>query len=290
MQSNQLKPQEEFSFGTAPLMKAIEQCISSHTELIDVVCLNLGTIVRNCMGNTSVKEAIENDRQLGIKTDKPAQVLVNEAKTEAIHVVSDICQMFKNNGYIDLPYIVTYHSDYSKSIPNIVYKPPVESKYYLTRADSFFRTQAISPTRRMSKIGKCVLIELPIRDQFLPWRHIMVEMKEMRNNHNVLMVSNHPVDYHVGSVSRTFRIARSFVGDIIKYKQLGTVVLHNSIMPFNIYTHALFGDKEDVKCSLSKNDKDTLLDIAKREEWILKTKDFIKDRLYKLGIKIPTTF
>ena len=118
----------------------------------------------------------------------------------------------------------------------------------------------------------------------------MLEIKEMKNNHNVLMLSNHPVDYHVGSVSHTFRIVRSYTGQIVKYKQLGATVFKNPNMPFNIYTHALFGDKEDVKCTLSPNDKAQLIQLAEEEEWSLKTKDYIRDRLYKLGIKVPTSF
>ena len=282
--------QSEFSMGTAPMMKSIERLIENREEMIDVICLNLGTLVRNCLPNQNVKDAIEFDKRHGVRTERPAAVLFDEAKKEMVKVVTDLCQMLNNNEFVNRPAVITYHSDYSKSVPREVYKAPVDSKYYLTLADEMVRTKLIKGSRKHAMQGKVSLIELPIADKFLPWRHIMLELKDMKNNHNVLMVSDHPVDYHVGSVSRTFCIVRSYTGDVVKYKQLGHVVFGDDRIPFNLYTHALFGDKKDVKCSLSPNDKTKLLEIAEEEEWTMKTKDYIRDRLYKLGIRVPTSF
>lgn len=282
--------QQEFSLGTTPMMKSIEAIIENREEMVDVICLNLGTIVRNCLQNQAVKEAIDFDKRHGVRTEKPAKVLVQESKNEMIKVIGDLCQMFNNNQFVNNPCVITYHSDYSKSIPKEVYKAPADSKYYLTMADQMVSTTIVKGNRKVAKQGKVTLIELPINDKFLPWRHIMLELKDMKNNHNVLMVSNHPVDYHVGSVSRTFRIVRSYTGDVVKYKKLGQIVFKTDTVPFNIFTHSIFGDKEDVKCSLSSNDKNTILNLAEKEEWALKTKDYIKDRLYELGIRIPTHF
>lgn len=282
--------QSEFSIGTAPMMRTIEQIISNKEKMVDVVCLNLGTIARNCMNNRAVREAVEYDKLHGIRTDKPAKALVSESKAEMIKVIGDIIQMLNNNGFSHNPAVITYHSDYAKSVPHGLYKPPVDSKYYLTMADQMIREHVVKGSRKSAKQGSTMLIELPIQDHFLPWRHIMTELKDLKNNHNVLMVSNHPVDYHVGSVSHTFRIVRSFTGEEVEYAKLGKVVFKNDVMPFNIYTHAIFGDKEDLKCSVSDGDKKKLLDLAEKEEWLLKTKDYIKDRLYDLGIRVPTRF
>ena len=282
--------QPEFSLGTAPLMKSIESLIENREEMIDVVCLNLGTIVRNCLQNQAVKDAIDFDKRHGTRTERPARVLLQESRNEMIKVIGDLVQLLNNDQFVNNPAVITFHSDYSKSVPKEVYKAPVDSKYYLTLADQLVRTTVIKGGRKSARQGKVMLIELPINDKFLPWRHIMLELKDMKNNHNVLMVSNHPVDYHVGSVSHTFRIVRSFTGEVVKYKQLGRIVFKNEILPFNLYTHALFGDKEDVKCSVTGNDKTKLLELAEKEEWLLKTKDYIKDRLYELGIRIPTHF
>lgn len=287
-QATEMQP--EFSLGTTPVMKSIEALIENREEMIDVVCLNLGTIVRNCLQNQKVKEAIDYDKRHGVRTERPAKVLTEESKQEMIKVIGDIVQMLNNNQFVNNPAVITYHSDYSKSVPQEVYKPPVDSKYYLTMADQMVRMQVIKGNRKAARQGKVLLIELPINDKFLPWRHIMLELKDMKNNHNVLMVSNHPVDYHVGSVSHTFRIVRSFTGEVVKYKKLGNIVFKTDIIPFNIYTHSIFGDKEDIKCSVSGNDKTKILDLAEKEEWALKTKDYIRDRLYELGIRIPTHF
>ena len=282
--------QPEFSLGSTKLMESIEKLLTDRMQLIDVVCLNIGTIIRNCQSNQKVQEAIEFDKLHGVQTENPSTVLVSESKEEFIKMINDVVQMLNNSTYVDNPFLVIYHSDYSKSIPKNLYKPPTDSKYYLTKADDIFSRDIVKGNKKIKRSGKTVVIELPINNNFLPWRHISVEMKDMRNNHNVLMVSNHPVDYHLGSVSRTFRIVRSFTGAVVNYKQLGQIVFNNNVMPFNVYTHALLGDKEDIKCTLSTADKRNLIKLAEQEEWMLKTKDFIRDRLYKLGIRIPTTF
>ena len=292
MPYDQPKPQtpSEYSMGSTKLMEAMEKLISTRDYQIDVVCLNLGTLVRNCMSNQPVVDAVDWDRRHGAKTEYPAKALFKEAKAEMVKILSDLVQMYTNANLVINPTIITYHADYSKSIPDELYRPPTDSKYYLTGADELVRTQLVNGSRKIAKNQGVTLIELAVNNKFLPWRHIMMELQDLKNNHNVAMISNHPVDYHVGSVSHTFRIARSFTGEIVAYKQLGRIVFKNDLVPFNLYTHAIFGDKEDVKCSLTPGDKNKLLKLAEEEEWSLKTKDYIHDRLYKLGIRIPTHF
>jgi hypothetical protein len=146
----------------------------------------------------------------------------------------------------------------------------------------------MSGSRKAANVEGTVLIEHPVKDAFFPWRHLFEEIKTIKNDHRVVMVSHHPVDYHIGHDVRSFRLVRSYTGEVIPYRGLSKSVFKTDLIPFNIYTHPVFGDKEDIKSRLSPTKKE-ILDEAERDEWRYKTRDYIRERFFKLGIKIPFT-
>lgn len=279
-----------FTVGTKSVLDSLEQAISSKEYPIDTVILNLGTIARNCLANEAVKEAIEFDKRRGVETDKPAYVLFEEAKKEMINTIQYIAQMLNNAGLIHNPAIITYHANYGKCISQELYRQPPPSKRIITLANELIRTKLITGKRKTSTIGKVTLIEIPMNDKFCPWRYFIEELKHLKNEHCVAMISSHPADYHIGQMCRSFRVFRSYTGEVIWYRNLGAKLFDNENIPFNIYTHAILGDKEDVQSSLKGTSKQKLFQIAEDEEWSLKTKDYIRERLYQLNIRIPTQF
>ena len=104
------------------------------------------------------------------------------------------------------------------------------------------------------------------------------------------MISNHPSDYHIGPYCRTFRLIRSYTGEVVPYKNLNRHLFDTNSIPFNQYTHALLGDKEDIKPTYKSGAKSKLIEQAEKEEWSLKTQDYIRERLYRLSIRIPMSF
>lgn len=281
---------EIFSFGTKPLFEKLQQVINDREYPIDTLFINLGTFVRNCSSNEKVKEAVEYDKQRGIETDRPSKILVDEAKNEMVNFIQYVTQVFNSAGLVHNPTICSFHANYAKCIEPAVYREPTHGKRLLTIANEMVRNNLIFGKRKETTVGKTRIIELPLNDRHCPWRYLQEELRNTKNEHLVGMVSSHPVDYHIGPVSRTFRVFRSYNGNDVWYKKLGETVFGTEFIPFNIYTHAVLGDKEDVKCSLSSGDKQKLLSIAEEEEWSLKTQDYIRERFYKLSIRIPTSF
>ncbi len=279
-----------FTIGTKTVLESLEKALANREQPIDTVILNLGTIIRNCLANEKVKEAIEFDKKRGVETDRPALVLFDESKKEMVNTIQYIAQMFNNAGLIHNPAIITYHANYGKCITPELYRVPTAGKRIITQANEMVRNKLITGKRKTSTIGKVTLIEIPINDSFCPWRYFLEELKHLKNEHCVAMISSHPVDYHIGQMCRSFRVFRSYTGEVIWYKNLGAKIFDNENVPFNIYTHAILGDKEDVQMSLKGASKQKLLQIAADEEWSLKTKDYIRERLYQLNIRIPTKF
>ena len=281
---------ELFTVGTKAVLASLETAILDKEYPIDTVILNLGTIVRNCLANERVKEAIEYDKRRGVETDKPAYVLFEESKKEMINTIQYIAEILNRANLIHNPAIITYHANYEKCISNELYRKPTAGKRIPTLANELVRDKLITGKRKTSMIGKVSLTEIPMNDKFCPWRYFIEELKHLKNEHCVAMISSHPVDYHIGQMCRSFRVFRSYTGEVIWYKNLGIKIFENENVPFNIYTHAILGDKEDVQSSLKGNAKQQLLQIAAEEEWSLKTKDYIRERLYQLNIRVPTQF
>ena len=257
-----------FTVGTKTALDSLEQAISNKEYPIDTVILNLGTIARNCLANEAVKEAIEFDKKRGVETDRPAYVLFEEAKKEMINAIQYIAQMLNNAGLIHNPAIITYHANYGKCIDQELFRLPPPSKRIINITNDLIRTKLITGKRKTSTIGKVTLIEIPMNDKFCPWRYFIEELKHLKNEHCVAMISSHPVDYHIGQMCRSFRVIRSYTGEVIWYKNLGAKLFENENIPFNIYTHAILGDKEDVQSSLKGTSKQKLFQIAEDEEWL----------------------
>ena len=281
---------ELYSIGTVKLVESMDNVINDQTYPVDTVILNLGTIVRNCVAREEVKEAIEYDKRRGIKTDRPSRVLFESSKEEMMKFVQEITQMLNQSSLAHNPVVITYHANYERCIDPTIYRKPTEGSRVTTLANSIVRSEWIYGKRKQTTVGKVTLVELPLNDRYCPWRYFIEELKHIKNEHRVAMISSHPVDYHIGQMCSRFSVVRSYTGEVVLYKNLGKIVFENDLIPFNIYTHAVFGDKYDVLSSLRGGEKQKILDIAKAEDWILKTKDYIKERFYRLNIRIPTGF
>ena len=278
---------ELFSIGTKTLVEKLQEEIMNREYPIDTLFVNMGTFIRNCVSNEKVKEAIEFDKKRGIETDNPSRILVEEAKTEMINFIQFACQSLNNASVVN-PKVVSYHVNYAKHIPRELFREPPPSKRVITLADEMVRGKLIVGNRKETKEGKVDLVEFPMNGMDLSWKLLMNELRYTKNQHFVAMVSSHPLDFHVGQVCRTFRVIRSYTGEVVWYKKLGNIVFDKKdILPFNIYTHAVLGDKEDLKTLLSPSAKKNLYNIAQDEEWILKTQEYIRERLFKLNVRIP---
>ena len=84
-----------------------------------------------------------------------------------------------------------------------------------------------------------------------------------------LMISHVPLDFHLYRTFKDFSILESYTGEIKVPKQLGKKVFNNEDVPFNKYTHLLYGDKYYLKSQLDIKRKRMLNEVAKKEHWNL---------------------
>lgn len=279
-------PVHEFSLGTNPIYNTLLRMITARECLIDTLFVNVSTILRNCNSNESVATEMNKEKQLGKETDKPASILIQEAKKEILTFTQDVMDLFNNNKRIINPTIIAYFCDYSKCIPTKQYRTPPPSKRAITVAESMLK-RVLHNTRSDNIKGKVRFIELPITDRIFPHKHLINELGMLRNNHLVAHITHHPCDYHVSKYCSDYRIIQSYTGKILTSDSFAEKIFGTADIPFNPYTHGLLGDKEDIKCSLTPAEKKKLVEIAKKESWSIHTAEWIYERLRNMDINVP---
>jgi hypothetical protein len=97
------------------------------------------------------------------------------------------------------------------------------------------------------------------------------------------MVSHVPLDYHFSSYSPKFWLLRSHTGDIVTRDVFGEIVFKYKV-PFNKYTHLIYGDGKYIRSVLSTEQKRKLESIALRDKWKYKTESSIMTYIIKSGL------
>lgn len=272
-----------FSLGTNPVMPVLIKLVQ---DGVDVVAINAGTILRNCLSNQDVQDAAKADIARKAKTDRPAKLAVQACDKEIFTMVSTLDNVFRQAGTTN-PAVIVYHGEYQRLIPKELYKEPTESKYNQLLAENMLSKNVIGDSLKTRKLSTVQLFNLPVCKSKFPYMYLDDTIRRLRNMHSVAIVTHHYIDCHVGKFCKSLTLVRSFTGETVDYKNLHNVVFGNNIIPFNVYTHAILGDKSDFKSSLNKQETQKLLEIAERESWILKTSEYSKEALSRLGVSIP---
>ena len=100
----------------------------------------------------------------------------------------------------------------------------------------------------------------------------------------VLLISHIPLDFDLYTRFAEFTLLESYTGNLKSVRQFGKKVFNNENIPFNKYTHLLFGDKWYLKSPLSRKDKQNILVQAEKEHWFIIS---LKDMRTKLINILP---
>ena len=84
---------------------------------------------------------------------------------------------------------------------------------------------------------------------------------------NCIMISHMPVDYHVMRRVGEFSLLESYTGALKRPSDLSTKLFNNPWVPFNKYTHVLFGDKYLLKPLAVPKVRKELKKNAETEQW-----------------------
>lgn len=277
--------ENNFSLGTTPIMNTLLHVLHDYGEPPDTVMVNVDTIVRNCGSNAQVNQFKKYETENNLGPSRSLKELVANSRLEIQSLLQEMISMFSELPKIVNPTIILYLGNYSPFIPVLQRRAIAPSKMLYSLASQ--QLQGAVTSKMNQKVGRINIVQLPKDNSMLPYKLLSKELNGVENQHRVVMISNHPLDYHIAKFCDDFMMINSYTGEVLETGDLATKVFGGNTFPFNTVTHALLGDKEDISSALKPKEKRSLADIASREAWMCFLEEEVAKRCSDLGIIIP---
>ena len=265
--------QYPYSLGTQSLLDAIARFNPKQELYIwDTTIINIGTIIRN-----------------NLSKEKTDDRIIKETLNDISSLITSIYHYMKNNQVGDSPYIVLFIPDYRKLIPLFRKKlsPNEERIEHILKKLSLEINDKKNGDIQMY-YDMPVYFVLAGNDLSMPYRHVFDKINSINSNtksikrvmtRKYLLISNVALDYYLFRCFRNIKLFECFTGLIKEEKEVGQKVFKEDGIPFNLYTHILFGDTTRVKPLVSRSKKTEFIELAHRQKWNLKEDISIKSAI-----------
>lgn len=272
---DKLLSKEEYpnSLGTQKLIDFITDWYSKRDKPIwDTTIINIATIVRNNI------DKLKSNNDIVSQVYKDLRNL-NLAIYYYLDSITDV----------DYPYIILYIPDYSK-LPELFRKKLSPTEERIMEICSLLENDI-----QNKKDGDVVNIltmplyvfkagysrELPYKQLYQKINNINSSTKEIKKvlTRRYMLISHIAIDYYLFNLIRDIRLLECYTGNIKQFKDLGMKLFKEECIPFNQYTHSLFGDNTRVKPLANKKKRDELVKLAQRTKWNLKSQGEIKSSI-----------
>ena len=269
----EVSDQYPYSLGTQSLLDAITR-FDPKKEIYnwDTTIINIGTIVRN-----------------NLHKDKSDTRIIQETLNDISALITNIYYYLKNNQVGDSPYIILFIPDYRKLIPLFRRKLSPNEE----RVESILK-KLTNEIQDKKHGDKQMYFDMPVyfilagNDIAMPYRHVFDkinvingEIKSIKRvmTRKYLLISNVALDYYLFRCFRNVKLFECFTGLIKEERELGKKVFKEDGIPFNLYTHVLFGDTTKVKPLVSRNVKAQFIELAHKQKWVLKDDTSIRSSI-----------
>lgn len=258
------------SLGTQKLMDMIQSWnITDPDKVWDTTIINAATILRNNIDKYSTnRSAVE-----GFNKDIGALVFaIYEHQLKSLS--------------IDNPYFIIYVPNYSK-IPKILLRELPTNEQKIDNALNLLSTQIKNkkdgdldvinnlPIYSILAGGK---FSYPYMDVYRKINQANMVLKDLRkiSTRRYMFISHIAFDFYLFKHLKDVRLLESFTGNIKREKDLSKKLFDDEGIPFNKYTHVLFGDKTRIRPIVKNSKKKEYIELAHRTRWDLKTEEQIK--------------
>lgn len=261
------------SLGTQSLIDTIASWDYRNKHIWDTTIINVATIVRNNIDKNKTDEEIIKSTYSDLRNLNLAIYYYLEATKES-----------------DNPYTIIFVPNYSK-IPELFRRKlsPQEE-----RIVTICNKIANSINNRKEGDSSSIftmplyLVELG-NNRELPYKQLVFKIGQINsNNKNItkvmtrryMLISHIALDYHIFNTHiRDIKLLECYTGNVRTIKDLGQKLFKEDCIPFNQYTHALFGDSTRVKPIVTRKKREEFIEVAKRYKWNLKTPVEIKGQI-----------
>ena len=273
----------KYSFGTIPLYNQLYKLLVDHDDY-DTILINLSTICRNVTSQNKA-EYLKRVKNQDIKMSDAIEALSKMVLAEVQTFLVDAAHLLSRSSPVPLA-ILTYQYDYADMIPTKFLHATKDEVHHGTMA-------RLSKTHVKGKLSQAKYQKVNLYDTYLNGNNVIDLLDGMihsvPNQHNVIHISHHPIDYHVAMRCNRWTSVKSYTGAIWNRDELGLHVFQKNL-PYLHHLHILLGDKTDLIHSLPNKEIEKLSQIAQDESWYLLPEDKIEERLRQLSYLTPYTF
>ena len=264
------------SMGVSAIVESLQNwSLSRSAPTWDTTIVNVLTLIRN---NFTKEESVSSIAQKVIKD--------MDALTISICAYN---QRYGKNLFI--PYIL-YYLPYYNAIPLAHRRNDTETRIRYNLIVDYIRKELPNTKDILT------LTTVPVKSYFIvagnnyvyPHFHVVDKIRYLNNEvdkdrvssmqRKYVLLSHCPLDFHMWS-KIPFRLFETYTGNLKEYKELGQKVFKFPYIPFNRYTHILFGDSIHIKPMVVRNTKKAFTDLAYRDKWIALGDEGVKASIIK---------
>lgn len=236
----------------------------------DTVLINVMTLIRN-----------------NLDKDKTDAKIIENVKIDISMLITYFSEYFSMDTP-DSPYIIFYLPTYSK-IP-LLHKRKLNAT--TSRIEDILKKLEKEVNGDIEELDQKTFKIYTVKVGRLHFPHVQLKNhidkfnfgKQRIMNRRYVLISHCPLDYHITRYIKNTQIFESYTGKIKNIEQIGKRLFDSSAIPFNKYTHILFGDKVNLYPIVKRKDKQRMLESAIRMQWIRKTESMILNDIKSLNI------
>lgn len=261
------------NIGITPILNAFYD-LSKHSRKPqwNLYLINIETLIRDAKNK-------ELDRkQIGINTIKDCTVIAQ--------YINEYCQLVLKENEKQTPIVCFYLPHYDKIPKNIIKeKLPkgTEERWDVLKLVE----NTLKETGFESHFEDTEILFSILNDEEYPHNQLFSDLYSHEKSityRRVLMISHVPLDFHLYKHFKDFNILESYTGNIKTVKDLGKKVFSDDFVPFNKYTHLLFGDKWYINGFLKTSDKRRVKELAKEQKWAMMPDNLILEKIVKANL------
>lgn len=263
-----------YSLGTQGILDAISRWDRNYNNVWDTTLINIATMLRNNLDKNL------SDNEIIARTYKDIGILTYS-----------IYHYLTNIQNISAPYIILYCPNYDK-IPHLYRRKLSPSEERLEKLMVNIKKEISDKKNGDMEI----LFDMPIYSMIVgnnskyPHMHLYdiinklnVNIKNIKKimTRRYMLISHTAMDFYLFKYLRNVKLLECFTGSIKVEKDLGYKVFKEQGIPFNDYTHLLFGDSTRIRPVVLRNKRREYIELAHRESWHLKTPAQIKSSIIR---------
>lgn len=264
------------SIGLSAIIESLQNwSMTRSAPKFDTTIVNMLTLIRNNINKEDSADSISDN-------------VINDinALTYSIYAYTE-----QHKNELFTPYILYYLPDYS-AIPLAHRRKENDTRMKLAQVTDYLR----------KKIGNrkelITLTTSPIQSYFMfagnqyvyPHFHVVDEVRKLNANvdkdrvsslqRKYILMSHCPLDFHMWS-KIPFKLFETYTGRLKEYRELGQKVFKVPFIPFNKYTHILFGDSIHIKPMAVRNAKKSFTELATKDKWLALGEEGIKSSILR---------